>query len=369
MTLPLRDDLVTLTCDLVAIPSTADNPAALAATIDYAERYARAVPGLHVFRVESGGKPSVVATLRNTRNPAIFLNAHLDVVPANESQYRPEVRGDRIYGRGAQDMKGAAAVLLRLMKDLAALPEPPDVGFQFVSDEEIGGANGTGFLMTQGWGCHFFLAAEPTDLQICFAHKGIVRAEVALSGVPAHGSRPWEGTNPIAALRDGLVVLEQRFPTPDEPAWITTAVPTLLAAGDAVNRLPQQALLTLDIRHVPEDTPAQILAAVRECFPGATVRQVGGGGTPLDTDPNDAEVQRLARCVADVTGAPAGFYREHFGTDARYYGDAGVPSVCCGPAGAGLHSDEEWVDVPSMEQLYAILDRFVRLYRRGPRPL
>lgn len=183
---------------------------------------------------------------------------------------------------------------------------------------------------------------------------------MALKGVAAHGSRPWEGMNPIAALRDGLVALEQRFPTPDEPAWLTTAVPTLLAAGDAVNRLPQQAMLTLDIRHLPEDEPARILAAVGECFPGATVRQIGGGGTPLDTDPSDPEVQRLAGCIADVTGAPAGFYREHFGTDARYYGDAGVPSVCCGPAGAGLHSDEEWVDVPSMERLYAILDRFVR---------
>lgn len=359
MTAPLRDELVAMTCDLVAIPSTADNPAALAATIDYAERYARATPGLHVTRLESNGKPSLVATLRDTRTPRVFLNAHLDVVPARPEQYTPEVRGDRIYGRGSQDMKGSGAVLLRLMRDLAALPEPPDVGFQFVSDEEIGGFDGTGYIRAQGWDCQFFLAAEPTDLQICFGHKGIVRADVVLKGQPAHGSRPWDGVNPIHALRDGLVALERRFPTPDEAAWVTTAVPSILSAGDAVNRVPQQAVLTIDIRHVPQDRPDDIIAAVASCFPGADVRQIGGGGTPLDTDPRDAQVQRLAAAIAGVSGAPAAFYREHYGTDARFYGDAGIPSVCCGPVGAGLHSDEEWVDVPSMERLYDVLRRFV----------
>jgi succinyl-diaminopimelate desuccinylase len=358
MSLSLREELEQLTCDLIAIPSTADRPEALVAAVDYVERYVRAVPGVHVQRVESQGKPSLVVTLRETRAPGVFLNAHLDVVPARPEQYEPVIHSGRIYGRGSQDMKGAAAVLLRLMKDLAATPNPPDVGFQFVSDEEIGGADGTGYLLAQGWDCRFFLAAEPTDLQICYAHKGIVRAEVVLAGVPAHGSRPWEGVNPIAALRDGLAALERRFPTPAAPAYVTTAVPTLISAGEAVNRLPEAATLTIDIRHIPEATPSEVLAAVAECFPGASVRQVSGG-TPLATDPQHAEVQRLAGVIQAVTEAPAGFYREHFGTDARYYGDIGLPAVCCGPTGAGLHSDEEWVEIASLEQLHEVLRRFV----------
>jgi succinyl-diaminopimelate desuccinylase len=355
----LRDELVAMTCDLIAIPSTDDRPEALAAAVDYAERYARATPGLFVHRTEANGKPSLMATLRDTRAPAIILNAHLDVVPARPEQFVPEPRGARIYGRGSQDMKGAAAVLLRLMRDLAVLPEPPDVGFQFVADEEIGGYDGTGHLLAQGWRCGFFLAAEPTDLQICFAHKGIVRVELAFAGVPAHGSRPWEGVNPFAALREGLVALERTFPTPDEPAWVTTAVPTLIQGGEAINRLAERVTLALDIRYVPEETPAQVLEKVRACFPQAELRQLPSSGSHLLTDIRDPQVQRLAAVIADVTGAKAGFYREHFGTDARFYGDAGMPAVCCGPTGAGLHSDEEWVDVPSLETLYEILRRFV----------
>src|SRR5262245_7404724 len=128
----LLDELTALTCDLVAIPSIAERPDQLLAAIDYAERYARSVPGVHIHRGEWAGKPNLVVTLRDTRAPAVLLNAHLDVVPARLEQFQSEVRDGRIYGRGSQDMKGSGAVLLRLLKDLAALGAPPAVGFKFV---------------------------------------------------------------------------------------------------------------------------------------------------------------------------------------------------------------------------------------------
>lgn len=351
------DEIVSLTCDLVAIPSTDDRPDQLRAVIDYAERYAGAIPGVHIHRAESDGKPGLVVTLRDTRSPAIIFNAHLDVVPARAEQYQPAVRDGRIYGRASQDMKGSGAVLLRLMKDLAALPEPPDVGFMFVSDEEIGGEHGTGYLLRQGWTCGFFLAAEPTDMQICYAQKGVMWVEAQLRGQPAHGSRPWDGVNAIAALRDGLLALEQRYPTPDEPAWVTTVVPTVIHAGDARNRLPAQVDMTFDIRHVPEEAPEAITAALQSCFRGSEIT-LARCGAPLDTAPDDASVQRLGACIAAVTGAPARFYREHFASDARFYSERRIPAVCLGPVGAGLHSDEEWVEIASLGQLYQVLRRF-----------
>jgi succinyl-diaminopimelate desuccinylase len=354
----LRDELVQLTSELIAIPSTAEQPEQLQAVIDYAERYAQAIPGVHIQRFEWDGKPSLVVTLRDTRSPAVMLNAHLDVVPARPEQFEPEVRDGRLYGRASQDMKGSGAVLLRLIKDLAALPEPPDVGFMFVSDEEIGGENGSGELLRAGWSCGFFLAAEPTDLDICFAQKGCMWVEVHLRGQPAHGSRPWDGINAFAALREGLAAMEQRYPTPDESTWLTTVVPTIVHGGEAGNRLPESLVLTLDIRHIPEEQPEQVLAALRACYPDGDVRLIRGG-VPLASDPNDAQIARLAACAATVTGRTPKLYREHFASDARFYSDVGIPSVCFGPVGAGLHSDEEWVEIDSLEQLYQVLRRFV----------
>src|SRR5215216_4488020 len=281
----LRDELIQLTSELIAIPSTAEQPAQLQAVIDYAERYAHAIPGVHIQRFEWAGKPNLVVTLRETRSPAVMLNAHLDVVAARPEQFQPTVRDGRIYGRASQDMKGSGAVLLRLMRDLAALPEPPDVGFMFVSDEEIGGEDGSGELQRAGWGCGFFLAAEPTDLNICFAQKGAMWVEIHLRGQPAHGSRPWDGVNAFAALREGLAAMERRYPTPDEAAWLTTVVPTIVHGGEAGNRLPEALVLTLDIRHIPDERPEQIVAALQACYPQGEVRFLRGG-VPLASDPN-----------------------------------------------------------------------------------
>jgi succinyl-diaminopimelate desuccinylase len=354
----LLGELTKLTSDLVAMNSVAEQPEQLQDVINYAERYARALPGVHVHRGEQAGKPYVIATLRDTHAPAVMLNAHLDVVPGRPEQFQPELRDGRIYARGSQDMKGSGAVLLRLLKDLAALDAPPDVGFMFVSDEEIGGMDGTGYLLEQGWRCGFFLAAEPTDLDICFEQKGAMWVELRLPGQPAHGSRPWDGRNAFALLREGLSAMERRFPTPDEAAWVTTVVPTIVQGGEAGNRLPESITITLDIRRVPEDKPDEIVAALRACYPGGQVQMLRAG-PPLLTDPQDPGVQRLAACVAATTGQPTRFYREHYASDARFYSDVGIPAVCFGPVGAGLHSDEEWVDIASLGQLYDALRRFV----------
>jgi succinyl-diaminopimelate desuccinylase len=139
---------------------------------------------------------------------------------------------------------------------------------------------------------------------------------------------------------------------------MTTAVPTIVHGGTTHNRLPEKVTLTLDVRHIPEERPEDVVAALRECFPSGEVRLVLPPFAPLATDPDDAGVRRLATHVAEVTGGPARLYREHFASDARYYSDLRIPSVCLGPVGAGLHSDEEWVEIYSLVQLYEVLRRF-----------
>lgn len=355
----LRSEIVALTSDLVRFASTADRPDQLRAACDYVAAYAEATPGVYLHRVERNGVPSVVATLRDTRTPATFLNGHIDVVPANPEQFSPELRGSRLYGRATQDMKGSVAVLMRLMRDLAALDSPPDVGFQFVGDEEIGGFDSTGWLLEDGWRCGFFLAAEPTDMNICYAQKGIARIEVELAGVSGHASRPWDCVNPILAVGQGLATLEDRYPTPAEAAWQTTLVPTILQTSSRTrNQIPPAVQLTFDVRFIPDDTPEQVMGQIARCFPGAKLSLLPPI-PPLETRPDDPQVQRLARVASGVTGREATLYREHFASDARFYSVAGIPSVCFGPVGAGLHGADEWVDVDSLVQLHEALRQFV----------
>jgi succinyl-diaminopimelate desuccinylase len=352
--MPLRDELVHLTNDLIAIPSVSDDAAGRAAVIDYIEQYCRELPGVVVERHESNGFPSLVAAFDGERAKGLVLNAHVDVVPARPEQFQPFERDGRIYGRGSQDMKAAGAAMLALLKELAESGARPNIAWQFVTDEEIGGEDGARYLLQGGYTARFFLAGEPTDLKIVTRAKGMLQVTITQQGNPAHGSRPWDGSNPIVPMAEGVLKVLQRYPTPDAALWRTTVTPAVFHSGDAHNRVPVDAQVVLDIRRIPEEDPEEILDFVQGCFPHAEVDS-SRQGSPLNTQQNDPEVAKLARAVEAATGQPAEFGEEHFGSDARYYSEAGMAAVCFGPHGAGLHSHEEWVSIDSLVTYYEAL--------------
>lgn len=355
-----RDELVRLTMELVAIPSVTENAAGRTAVIDYIEQYCALLTGVQTFRYESDGKPSLVAAFDDERRKPLILNAHVDVVPGRDDQFQPFERDGRIYGRGTQDMKAAAAAMLLVLKDLADEGLQPSVSWQFVTDEEIGGEHGTGHLFANGYTGDFFLAGEPTDLEIVNRAKGILWVDVHLTGNPAHGSRPWDGTNPIPPLATGITKVLERYPIPAAPIWRTTVTPSAIHGGDAHNRVPTDCLLKLDIRRVPDEDAEDIMQFVSECFDGAEVTVLHNGST-LESAENDPQVQRLHQFVTNELGTAA-FRSEHFGSDARFYSEANIAAVCFGPHGTGLHSHEEWVDIASLERFYRILGELVRSY-------
>src|SRR3954452_20137460 len=141
----LRETLVQLTEDLVAISSVSDDQAGREAVIAYIEQFCSRLPGVHTARFESDGKPSLVAAFDDVPRKSLILNAHVDVVPGHPDQFKPYEQDGRIYGRGTQDMKGAAAAMLILLQTLAEAGEHPSVSWQFVTDEEIGGEHGTAY--------------------------------------------------------------------------------------------------------------------------------------------------------------------------------------------------------------------------------
>ena len=366
-----RDEIVDLTRRLVAIPSVSAEQRDLDPVIDLVVSELEGLPGVRLHRRSAGGFPMLVVAFSDERRADVILNAHLDVVPARPEQWTVEERDGRLYGRGTQDMKGAGAVYIRLIKDIAALPpaERPNVQFQFVTDEEIGGAHGTAQLRDEGWVGALFIAGEPTDLNICHGAKGILWVEVDQPGVPAHGSRPWEGVNPIERLAEGLRRLLEMYPPPAEAIWRTTVTAAIIKGGDAGNRIPADASLRLDVRWTPEEGADAVIANIERAFasatpPHANVRVVQRG-TALLTAADDPQVARITAAQVDALGHQPGTFREHFGSDARFYSDAKIPAVCWGPVGAGLHTDDEWVSVDGLFDYYQAVRTLLGLGKNG----
>ena len=108
-------------------------------------------PGFTVERFDSGGKPSalVYPGPGAAERFRVILNAHLDVVPAPPEQFRPRREGNRLYARGAQDMKVSALAQALAFRELAG-PVGYPLALQLVTDEEVGGRNGTRYQLERG---------------------------------------------------------------------------------------------------------------------------------------------------------------------------------------------------------------------------
>lgn len=354
----IRTSLVDLTTRLVAIPSVSAEKRDLQPVIDLVVAELADYPAALLHHRDANGYPMLVVNFNQELRSDLILNAHLDVVPARPEQWQAFERDGKLYGRGTQDMKGSAAVYIELIKEIAQLPaeQRPSVSFQFVTDEEIGGANGTALLRDEGWQANLFIAGEPTNLNICHGAKGILWLAVEQPGVPAHGSRPWEGVNPIERLASGLGRLYEYYPTPAQEIWRTTVTPSIIKGGDAGNRIPANAQLNLDIRWTPEEGADAVIDNVKQAFATSSESnpnvQILHRGTALNTPAEEPNLQRIVDAQQTSLGRHAQLFREHFGSDARFYSDAGIPAVCWGPEGAGLHTDDEWVSIDGLVDYY-----------------
>jgi len=172
---------------------------------------------------------------------------------------------------------------------------------------------------------------------------------------------PWQTENPLLALSSGLAALQQAYPNPVQPEWRTTATPTGLVAESSHNRVPDSVSLKLDIRRVPEQSQAEILADLQRFFPSAEIDIVQDSYAHY-VDPKQPWCQRLAQLQVECGQKQPQFYREHFASDARYWTHAGFPAVCWGPCGANMHADDEYLEIDSLQTYHQMVTALTRLF-------
>ncbi|NMO56623.1 M20/M25/M40 family metallo-hydrolase [Actinoplanes sp. TBRC 11911] len=345
---------------LVAIPSTSDRPADLARALDFV--LAEIGTDFPVRRYSSNGKPS--ALVHAGDGPfRVILNAHLDVVPGAPAQFAARRDGDRLYGRGTQDMKAAALAMVDAFRATAGTLGYP-VALQLVTDEEVGGFDGTAHQIAAGVRAGFVVIGEYSDLRVVTASKGICMAMLTASGSAAHAAYPWLGSNALLTLIAGIDRLMRRYPVPAAEAWTTTVnVARVETPNTATNQVPASATAFLDIRFPPGDTdfhgrtPSQVadhLSAV-----AGLPAEVAALGQPHETSPDNPLLASL-RAALTGAGGPGTTMRKHGASDSRHYHAAGVDTVICGPGGNGQHGPDEYVDLTSVEAYRNALIAFLR---------
>jgi succinyl-diaminopimelate desuccinylase len=309
---------------------------------------------------EFGGLPVVLAEVGPADGPRVILHGHVDVVPAHDEQFEPRVEDDRLIGRGAYDMKGALAAMMCALRDVADNGEVR-VRFICVPDEESEAVEHhcTDALVQEGLRADFAITGEPTDLHIGVQAKGVLAVRVEVSGTAAHGSTPWAGDNAILKAYDVFRRIETlRFSRESSDLFDRPSINVArIVGGDAFNKVPDRCTMDVDIRFLPNQDPAEILAEIR-ALPDVRIVKTFQRAPALVSRANPY-VRGLRDAVSNSLEGEALSIGRDGASDAISFLQAGIPAVEFGPVGAGHHGPEEWVSIDSLRRYRRALGDFV----------
>ncbi|MFB6206355.1 MAG: M20 family metallopeptidase [Haloglomus sp.] len=310
-------------------------------------------------------RPNVLGYATRGAGPTIALNAHMDTVPVDESQwtYDPfgaERDGGRIWGRGARDSKGRVAaytLAARALEESDMLPDDASVVLAMTCDEETGGEAGPGYVLDSGALDPDYAIVEGSADRIEYAAAGVLHAEVTVTGKASHaGVDPSGGVNAvtgasriIASLEEYASELETReseVPGIGHP----TCTPATIEGGVKTNVVPPSCSFTVDRRIVPEEDPDEVEAAFRDVVASVDLPEGATADVdvllkafPFTSDRDGRLVRSLKRNADAVTGGDVRVNGTRGFTDARFFGQAGAETAKYGPGDdeSNVHGADE----------------------------
>jgi succinyl-diaminopimelate desuccinylase len=314
-----------------------------------AERHA--VPAAEVKAAGLTSLTNLIVRRRFGAGPVMALSAHGDVVPPGDGWTKPPYAGliedGRMFGRGVAVSKSDFATYAFALRALEAVGAPlrGTVELHFTYDEEYGGLLGPGYLLRHGLSQPDMAIAAGFSYAVVTAHNGCLQLEASLRGRAAHAAMPESGSDALAAAVDVLNALyaERRSYASIRSSFEGIATPSLnvgvIAGGINTNVVPDKVTLRLDRRIIPEEKSEQVEARLAQVMRQAVE---GKPGISLEIRrlllaaalrPNLAQA-RLAETVqrhaSAVFGEPIGLTASPLYTDARLYGEAGLPVVLYG---------------------------------------
>ncbi len=325
------------------------------------------------------------------RRPVVVLAAHQDTVAPSSGMidpWRPRLEHGRVWGLGACDVKGGMTAILLAAWRILSLVEPPpvDVVLAFTVNEEAGfsGARALAELFRQPDGKliparpEAVVVAEPTELAVVVAHKGVVRWRIHTRGRAAHSAVPEAGLNAIYLMARVVGAIEQYHRTlRSRPADARCGAPSIsvgwIAGGSGVNTVPASCTIDVDRRLIPGET-AEMARIDLRCF----IEQTTGlievveheppwmEGPPLP-DQSEQEMARGLSTWARRIARSGQMIGAHYASDAAFFAQLDIPTVVFGPGSiAQAHSPEEWIDLDQVEWATEILYQWLISWPKAP---
>ena len=342
-------------------------------------------PNSSPFSWEVEGKRNVCATwaAEGDGGHSLILNGHVDVVPAAEpglwsaEPFAARGDGDWVIGRGAGDMKAGLVAMTGAVRALreAGVRLRGEVHLQSVVEEECTG-NGTLQCLIDGPRADACVITEPHPDHMTVAQMGVLWFHVDVVGEPAHAARAASlGRNAIdcayeilAELRllEGELNADPPAPYRDHP-HPANLNPGRISGGDWPSTVAASCTLSCRLGFYPGEDPAAVRSRVEAAVTRVarrdpflqrrppTVRYDGFSCEGCTVAAEEPLVGELAAAFEAVHGRPPQLQATTATTDARHFVREGIPAVCFGPRGEGIHEIDERVSVSSMVETAEVL--------------
>ena len=354
------------------------------------------VPGFTEHEVywpgrDYSNRPNVVGIWRGSDAQAaksLMFSSHIDVVAGLQGRfppYTPVRQGNKLYGRGSNDMKGglaASIMALRCLQELGVRLRG-DVYVESVVDEEMGGSNGTLASRLRAHNADACIVPEPNGMIVSPAHKGGSIWDITIKGAAGMPFGATSLINPAYGIGHLIVAIEawekaRNESTPPHPLYFDApGLPVVLSrveAGDFIpgtgNSVPSRAMLSVWAEIYPGTTRDELyddligylkdVAAktpvIQQCEVEIEqeIRFLPASEIPAD----HPLVQTVSRHFEQVEKRPAEVRGAPFACDAYVFSMVGnTPYVILGPRGENAHAVDEWViidDLIALTKIYAL---------------
>ena len=293
-------------------------------------------------------RPSLVAVAPGPLNAhTVIFNGHLDTVGVKgmDAPFTPRIDGDRLFARGAADMKGGVAALVVAAEDLVRAGAPVRPVLALVADEEdssLGSEAVIAALPELGIHPDVCVIGEPTDNALARSLRGFAVVKVTFAGRASHSSQPENGINAVAHLGEFMARVAAR--ADNVRATGGDLMVTMVRGGDSPFVIPDHAECLVEVRTVAGQLAAQAAHDISTLFDASwdALADVVACREAWQLDSAGPAAQ-LAAQLGSALGTGPTF-------DAPYWMEAPLwqavcPTLICGPSGGGLHAVDEWVDL------------------------
>lgn len=364
----MKKEIIEILSNLVKIKSTEDNILEKYKAIEFVQNYLSELD-IKVDIIKHPESPYLLASIPGQIDKNFLMVVHVDVVNGDENLFELKKEGDILKGRGVYDNKGPVAMALVLIKNILQDKNSkyPNIQLLVTSDEETGGKQSTTIMMEQGKFKHIEAVFIPDggaeDFIVC-KQKGIMQVILESKGKAAHGSMPWKGENAIEKIYEVFLDIKNEFikfekDSSDQEKWYPTVNLGYLKGGNATNQVPSKAIIGLDIRFTEPHTLDSMKKLLKEIINNRVDIVDINGDEMLNSKEDFDEIIKYKEIMEKIFNNKIRFEKEHGGSDARIFSDLNIPVWLQNPKGGGPHSENEWVNLDSIEKMTKGLQEYL----------